>query len=484
MQPQESNPRPQSVVFPTSGEPTVLTPSSVPPPAAPIVTNSMQMTDQMILHENARVYNFENGISPMPKQHKILAFFGLHKRTMAISLISLIVMFLIAVPAFIKIQSLSKSPVGQLDITTDSRGGSSAGGSAASDSSSDATDFDTTTEDDTSTFSDDYDEVLGDDEEYTDGYDEEYSEEYDDTGASEEYDETTEEDPTYASPVTVPTPTATPTKPATKLAHRFTTASWNTSTGNPRDVGSQVLTLMKNTQILGLQELRGVNQRNSVKYKVLCPNCAYSGYQPSYAGSAPGDADYTIIWNKTAFKQVGTGSSRKMCDGAKSATYSYSPRSATWVRLQSKVNGKQIIVVNTHLMGLEERNGKPGTDTVLISRYKTHMTNLTKLLAELKSSNVPIYITGTFNVNYRFDKNAYTSWFPYASMKTLGIRSNWDVMNLQNIASTAGTATSGNRIVDYVFSLQRNDVSANAIAIASSKYGSDNSPVFYTTTIK
>lgn len=284
--------------------------------------------------------------------------------------------------------------------------------------------------------------------------------------------------------ISTPAPTPVPSKPSTSTAHKFTVATWNVSTDNTKTVGTEVLDFLKQSQVMGLQTLRTKTMRDSIKTKVICSSCAYSGYLPSYSGSDAGPSDMPILWNKAAFSIVGSGSNRKMCDAASSKTYSYAARYATWVKLQSKVNNKQFYVIDTHTMSPDESGGKPGKDSLLISRFQTHMTNLKALLAELQKSNIPIYLVGTFNVDYRYDRYGYTSYFPYASLKPVGVRSNWDLLGLSGISGSAGTLSGSKRLIDYVFTWQRNDVAANSIAISSSTHGSDHYGAFLTTTIK
>lgn len=287
---------------------------------------------------------------------------------------------------------------------------------------------------------------------------------------------------TAASPATQ-TPTAT-TTPNASAGHTFTVATWNANADNVKIVGDQLLEILGNTQIIGIQSLHHLDQRDSVKNTVICSTCKYAGYLPGYNNNTATPASYPIIWDKAVFSQVGDGGYRTMSDSLIANGVSYAARYATWVKLQSKVNGKRFYVVNTQLISGVESVGKPTGNTAQVSNYKTHLSNLTTLISELKSADVPIYIVGNFAVNYRYDKDVHTSYFPYAAFKALGIHSNWELTNLKGIAKSAGTQTEGSRLIDYVFTWQRSDVAANTTSIAGSSYGSTYKPVYFTSTMQ
>ena len=445
-------------------------------------------TDQLIAQENARVSTFENPLpAPKPK-NRIITAIGAHR---ALLLIVLVTVLVLGAGTAFAMSAVHKVTGGTLASTTGTSGGgtvskktsSSAATTSSDDESSsddedsassneDNSDADSNEEDDSTTTNDEDNQDSGD----TSSSDEEGDDEGD-TGTVDPGDDGTD------STVT-PTPTPVPSTPVASNPHKFTIATWNVKTDNTKNAGTEVLDLLTKSQIIGLQTLRTKAMRDSVKSKVICSSCAYSGYLASYSGSDAGPSDMPIIWNKAAFTIVGSGSNRKMCDAASSKTYSYAARYATWVKLQSKVNNKQFYVIDTHTMSPDESAGKPGKDSLLLSRYQTHMTNLKALIGELQKSNVPIYVLGTFNVDYRYDRYGYTSYFPYASFKTINVRSSWDLMGLSGISSSAGTLSGGKRLIDYVFTWQRSDVVANAIAVATSTHGSDHYAAYFTSTIK
>jgi len=460
-----------------------------PPPSAMPSNGSYASftTDQLIAQENARVTTFENPLPTPKRRSRIIAAISAHRTILLIILVNALVLG--AGTAF-AMSAVHKVTGGTLASTTSSSQGGNVSNKASNTSTSEAVSDGTSTDtsadnEDGADTGDTEDNSTNDDsattDEADDGSDAATTDEGDDaegdTGATDPGDDGTDDTVT-------PAPTPVPAAPVTSTPHKFTIASWNVKTDNTKNAGTEVLDLLTKSQIIGLQTLRTKAMRDSIKSKVICSSCAYSGYLPAYSGSDAGPSDMPIIWNKSAFTLVGSGANRKMADAASSKTYSYAARYATWVKLQSKVNSKQFYVIDTHTMSPGESSGKPGTDSLLISRFQTHMTNLKALISELQKSNIPIYIVGTFNVDYRYDRYGYTSYFPYASFKAVNVRSSWDLMGLSGIGSSTGTLSGGKRLIDYVFTWQRSDVTANSIAVATSTHGSDHYAAYFTNTIK
>ncbi len=472
MQPQQFEPQPQRVVTPTV-EPTASLPGTTVA-TVPTVAPQVATTDQLIAQAKAHVYSFDTGIPELPKQHKVRDFVGLHKQTLAIAVVAFVLMSSGAALAVAKLQPFTKNADKTTIATTDNTKASTSAG-------------DTTSDNDNTDSSDTADDTAGaDDEDTTDTGDNAESDDTgDDEGDTAAEEDSGEDDGTIvpddgSEDVDTPDPTPVPTAPVPTASHKFTVATWNANNDNAKNVGDEVLTIMGQTQVLGLQEVHDKTQRDRVNSKVICPTCKYSGYIPAYSAGGASQSSYPIIWNKSAFSIVGAGQWRKMCDAAKT----YAARYATWVKLQSKVNGKQFYVIDTHLMGIGESKGKPGSDSVLNAAYQTHMTNLKNLIIDLKKDNIPIYVAGDFNVDYRYDKTVKTSYFPYMSMGGLLLKSNWEYTNLSGISSTKGTTTANNRLIDYVFAWQRSDVTSVSTALSTSTHGSDHYIVFFTSSVK
>ncbi len=461
-------------------QPPVETPAYTP--AAPVQSTTPTEVDQRIAAENYAMQANDYALpgEQPPKLQRLREFSRRHRESLVVGGVSFLVLVSVmsyAVAHFKQASTPSATLASTATQVTGDDKDESAGGTEEADSDQD------TTADEENTDADAEDST--EDEDIEESIDADADASWNEDIVEDEGDgEDAIIDDSKDDPVVTPTPTPIPAKPVTTQTHKFTVGSWNTNSDNKNNVGTEVLDMMTKTQILGLQELHDKPQRDNVKNKVICSSCKYAGYIPAYSSGGAAAASYPIIWEKSAFTIVGSGNSQQMCDAAKSSKYSYAARYATYVRLQSKVNGKQFYVISTHFMAGEGSKGKPTSDSLLTSRYKTHMSKLTALINSLKSANIPIYVTGTFNVDYRYDRTVKTSYFPYASLGAISVRSNWDYLSLGGISSSKGSVSSSNRLVDYVFALQRSDMTANAISLSSSGHGSSHYAVFFTSTIK
>lgn len=463
-------------------KPAIVTPTLPPDPS---IAPTVSKTDQQILEENTRVATFQEIDTSELKRRTFIEFFGQNKQVLITAILACLIIFGSTFFAVAKFKLLTKIP-----IIKETSLASKIENTVSGDSGSDSTGGSTTPEDSTSeddTAVDGEAETTSDDssgDDYTDDSETTEEEEYYEEDPGEEEGEETGEEEGEETPVVTVPPTPVPVTPSPTTPHKFTVASWNIHSENKLMVGDQLPNITKSSQIVGLQELYSLAQRSSLKSKTICSSCSFAGYVPSYTTTSTGAASYPIIWNKSAFTATSAGSWKKIGDSLTVGSTSYAPRYATWIKLKSRVNGKEFYVVNTRFISAVDANGKPSSNTAQIGRYKTNMSNLVSIVNELKKSNVPIYVTGSFYVDYRYDKNGYTSYFPYLSMKSLGLRSGWDVMNLSGISSTTGTGGSSSKINEYIFVWQRSDIATNGVAISGARYGSDTSPIFMTTTVK
>ncbi len=266
-------------------------------------------------------------------------------------------------------------------------------------------------------------------------------------------------------------------------------ASWNTkggggSTDNSKEnILGGIKGIMTSAQIVGLQEFHSDVKRRYVKDNLLCSSCAYTGYVQNYDYDGSSAASVGIIWNKSSFSLLDKGY-KQVSDkvtGINDSTgtnMSISSKWIAWVKLKENVTGKQFYLLNTHTVASIESGGLPNTNTERLSNYVNHMNVLSTLVKKFQAENIPVFVTGDFNVNYRYDVEKKHTDFPYTRMGGLGIRSGWDYLNLAGIDSTQATQGSSSRIIDNVFSWTRPDVTYDTIAIGSNRYGSDHNPVY------
>lgn len=255
----------------------------------------------------------------------------------------------------------------------------------------------------------------------------------------------------------------------------YTIATWNVHGSNKQNVGSRAKDILKNAQILGLQEVHGSTKMNQIK-SVACSSCDYEYYMPSAGDS------YPIVWQKSLFKKVDQGSSYM------SSPPGLAKRYAVWVKLQNRKTGKYSFVINTHLAPKVESKGN-STNSKYTSSYKTHMNNLVAFVKTKKSANIPLFITGDFNVTVR--KDCKVSFFPCKSLaQGQGIVSGWALTSpkYKGVSSSQGTHSSGNRLIDYVMAWKRSDVTANTSSVIGGNSngwgGSDHKPSLLNVTVR
>lgn len=266
----------------------------------------------------------------------------------------------------------------------------------------------------------------------------------------------------------------------------ITIASWNTfSPGNPEDIATQLDSeVFKTADIAGLQELSDANAVEAVTSRLLCHDCAYdstlTGY--TYQNSSPNKV--LLIWKKSRFTKlefgiVNASPRTTINDGGDRLVIP--SKFVAWAKLRDSTTGKQFYILNTHLINAVESSGRPiASNPDRLALYDTHMDNLLEHLAAIKQDNIPIFISGDFNVNYRYDHVVRDAAFPYVRMGSAGARSSFDSLGLAGIGASQGTVTSSSRLIDYFFHIARSDVFVKSHSISASSYGSDHY-VYYNT---
>lgn len=308
----------------------------------------------------------------------------------------------------------------------------------------------------------------------------------------------------------------------------LTIGSWNTYVDNKNKLDTVVPTLLQKADVLSLQEVHTTAQRNAIKNKIICSTCAYDGvmYKNKNKGKTIDPrGGYPIIWKKGVFKRVSSLGVKKVADKL-TGKIKFKARYAEWVTLQDTRTGQKFIILNTHTYSRVENKGGTYGHTKVNQGYKKQMAALKSLVASLKKKNLPIFVTGDLNVDYKHDTGAI-SWFPYNTFTPLGLVSNWKSADYTTAIPNASTSlpedtltstsdedvtdppaeqakigtykgkSSGERIIDYVYawlktdvknSVMRSDVSfqsteIDGVTAMDSKglvYGSDHTPIFAT----
>ncbi len=284
-----------------------------------------------------------------------------------------------------------------------------------------------------------------------------------------------------------PTP-VTPTEPSTKpdanaaTLSSLTVSAWNTLYSNSTsNVANGAAAIASNAQVIGFQELHSPNRRKAIRDKLLCSSCSYSGYVKDYSTSGSSPASLSIIWRKDLFTLNSSGYYKVSGGmGVKSSAGSrISAKWITWVKLRDKKSNKLFYFLNTHTVASVESSGKPrGGEGDRLRNYVTHMNILTAKVSTFQKEKIPIFIVGDFNVNYRYDSKVQYKDFPYTRLGKIGVRSNWQRLNLAGISKGSGTHGGGSRIIDYAYSADNKEVVPVSASISKSKYGSDHAPVY------
>lgn len=269
----------------------------------------------------------------------------------------------------------------------------------------------------------------------------------------------------------------------------FNITTWNSYYGNKTNVGKSIKTLGKNSDIIGIQEAHKPAQRKNIKKTLLCSKCKYRGYIQNYTYDGSSAASLPILWNKDKFTLQKKGniktSDRK--SGIKDSTgknAKVSPKYITWVRLKDKATGHSFYVFNTHTVASIEMGGEPNNNTERLKLYDKTMNALVKRINKLKGANnnsQPIIILGDFNVDYRKDAVHQTARLPYSKLGKVKVHSTYE--RLGNITTNSSAVTHGDRIIDYIFTLDHDRMTVDREYIDSAQYGSDHRPVSATLTL-
>lgn len=253
-------------------------------------------------------------------------------------------------------------------------------------------------------------------------------------------------------PVTEP---ATPPNQGATSA-TFTIASWNANYENSvSNVISHVKQVIK-ADIIGFQELGSQEHAAEIIHGLAavvggspCADCDYRAYFPQADRAYPDP----IIWKRDKFKLIDKGERRvnnavhtNDCPGARN---DHLIKPTVWVLLEERTTGARFIVSNNHLVASVEADGqwKPCAGPIRKDLFTDHMDGIIDTVKVAKGKNIPIFITGDFNVDYRADQRPEnrTAPFPYKRFSNHNIFANWHYLGMEN-----GAGTHGNRLIDYV----------------------------------
>ncbi|MGB2786866.1 MAG: endonuclease/exonuclease/phosphatase family protein [Candidatus Saccharimonadaceae bacterium] len=275
----------------------------------------------------------------------------------------------------------------------------------------------------------------------------------------------------------IPTDIGTPTGNLNK--NSFTIASWNAYyLSSPSNVANGAAGVGSKAQIIGFQELHRTDRRRAMRDKMLCASCAFSGYVKDYTSSGSSPASVAIIWRKDRFSMNSAGYYK-----VSSTSGGVSGKWIAWVKLRDKNTNKLFYVVNTHAVSGIESSGRPSVGGSRLANYVNHMNVLTAKIKAMQQENIPLLLTGDFNVNHRYDAKVKYKDFPFKRLGAIGVHSNWynfEPLSKNGISKDAETHGSGSRLIDYIWTSDRKDTEVVSTSISSNKYGSDHRAAYLT----
>jgi endonuclease/exonuclease/phosphatase family metal-dependent hydrolase len=260
---------------------------------------------------------------------------------------------------------------------------------------------------------------------------------------------------------------------------RFNLSTWNAHADvNSLGAANQLKTQIFNvTDVVGLQEFSDKTALDEVRALLLCATCGYDSTITTYTWEGSSPNKVLIVWKKSKFTKVTSGIQNATPPATvnDSTSATVPAKFNVWVKLRENSTGKQFYLINTHFLNGVESGGRPRTENgARLTLYYTHMTKSLELINQLKADNIPIFMTGDFNVNYKYDKDIRSPGFPYVKFPTVGARSTYQILNYTGLSADPGTNSSGDRLIDYIVHVTRPDVTIRSQAISPTQYGSDH----------
>lgn len=232
--------------------------------------------------------------------------------------------------------------------------------------------------------------------------------------------------------------------------------------------------------VFGLQEMGSPNRRIAVMEQfVNCDTCEFDAFMPNTReqNAVP------ILWDSSKLHLVRTGTLK-----ASASTYvgksgagpsTLKSKYVNWVLLRHRISGQKMYVLNSHAVPSVQGagGGRNNHHPARLKLYRQHMNGLQDLIAGFETTGYAVFSTGDFNVNYRRDSIVRDSIFPYVKMAQVGVYASYKFLGMPE-EGTHKSGKTGNsvRLIDYVFSLRHDAVSARGQKILSG-FTSDHRPL-------
>lgn len=281
---------------------------------------------------------------------------------------------------------------------------------------------------------------------------------------------------------------------------KLTIVTWNIAGGSGGFDSKQRLTGLNEingpADIISLQESHVASFRKQLLNTYLCTKCSngtdsiMAGVELKnmpdgtniYSSNSSLPASMPIFWKRDRLSLEGYGAYTALANSYYDENKDRVSRKwITWVKLHDKQTNRSFYVLNLHTPTNVENQGNVRTNMKKRNAtYTYQMQLLAKVINDnFSSENLPIFVTGDFNVDYRTDKLVKHKTYPYAVMANLNFTSNWAFADADGSLPDDGSGK-GSRLIDYVFIKRGVGMNFDETFINNNMYGSDHHPVFAT----
>ncbi len=258
--------------------------------------------------------------------------------------------------------------------------------------------------------------------------------------------------------------TAAPAAAAAKKAGQITIGTYNiragVGVGGFRD---GVSALTQRVDVAGLQE---VNSHE--KEDVLAGLSGWGYFRSLYQHGE----QTPVIWNQSEYRFVSARSPRisprtfignELPGHLPYAEAAY----VTVVRLEHRASGKEISLVNVHLIPGAVMSGAPVPGRAKVFKLFKHQVARVAEVAGKEKHLRPVFVLGDFNIGWVADMKHARAGMPYRKLKAVGLRSMWAT---ERPSTTRGTHSKS--LIDQVYSAS----AATAAKVQFDMSGSDHYP--------
>ncbi|GAA3689452.1 hypothetical protein GCM10022204_00170 [Microlunatus aurantiacus] len=240
-------------------------------------------------------------------------------------------------------------------------------------------------------------------------------------------------------------------------------ATWNVLKSNSanRIVGGLTSIAAAGADVIGVQELQA-NHRNTVARRMRQAGWAMSD----------GNTATPVFWRASKYQLLAQGREKEFgvvrIEAGSAAGASIGPKWIQWAQLKDTSTGAVFIAASHHLVpGIETKGKADRQGPRRVAYAKKQIVAAGELATRLsRDGQIPFMIAADWNVDARKDARVRTAGFPYVTLQTYGLYSNWRVLGYP----TSGTH--GNRLIDGVFSTTRTVAPVRQQIL--SHYGSDH----------